>query len=513
MKRKPISEPEPTKRRVLLEELLKLIDDNPVETENSDNPIIDEDFIVSCKKRFREDKSNIISKNVINTVGSMISTINSDKVSNISHIFDTTLKKKGTKATNQGASGRCWMFAGLNMFRHQIIEALNLENFEFSTVYLFFWDKLERSNTYLKWFIDHPEFKMDSREYDYMISSYMNDGGWWNTFANLVNKYGLVPLSCMKETFQSEDSEDMNKIISEKLDQTVSYIYKNRNKLDSEQLEELRKKVVEEIYFILIKFLGEPPVRFNWVFKDEEENVITIKDLSPHKFLEMVIPPELNLNEEFITLAHLPVPDIKLYTNYTILYTNNVEEGSQVRLLTVNMNDMVRYTMKSIESGVPVWFVGDVQKCFNWIHSTLDDKMVNNTIVYGENYEKEEKEFSKGDRIMMKNVQGNHAMCIVGFTMGKNGVEKWQVENSWGARDDEEIGSDGFLYMSNSWFEKYVLQITVHKSLLSRTLSKKLEEDPLELMPWESLAPALRTNGKGVPESYRKLIKTKLNYI
>src|SRR3989304_9660804 len=97
------------------------------------------EFISECESDFKENPSNIIAKNAINSVGLHFATIDSDVANSITHVFLHSLKKKDLRATNQGASGRCWMFAGLNMFSHMIIKALKLENFEFSETYLFFW--------------------------------------------------------------------------------------------------------------------------------------------------------------------------------------------------------------------------------------------------------------------------------------------------------------------------------------------------------------------------------------
>lgn len=53
---------------------------------------------------------------------------------------------EGKPMTNQKSSGRCWLFAALNVIRLPFIKQLNLEDFEFSQLYLFFWDKIERCN-------------------------------------------------------------------------------------------------------------------------------------------------------------------------------------------------------------------------------------------------------------------------------------------------------------------------------------------------------------------------------
>lgn len=45
--------------------------------------------------------------------------------------------------TNQKSSGRCWNFATLNVIRIPFMKQHNLEEFEFSQAYLFFWDKVK----------------------------------------------------------------------------------------------------------------------------------------------------------------------------------------------------------------------------------------------------------------------------------------------------------------------------------------------------------------------------------
>jgi bleomycin hydrolase len=192
-----------------------------------DNFIIDK-----YKENFDSNNENIIGRNAVVSVGSTLAATDSEEVKKINHIFLNTVKEKGVKATNQGYSGRCWIFAGLNMFRHLVIKALKLDNYEFSQTYLFFWDKLERANRYIHLFIDGVNGDGDSDgdsnsndnglkeiepgigdiNFDYYAETFLSDGGYWSMFANLVDKYGLVPSGAMPETWQSCDSEDMNNI-------------------------------------------------------------------------------------------------------------------------------------------------------------------------------------------------------------------------------------------------------------------------------------------------------------
>ena len=456
------------------------------------------EFLENCEKKFRQNPVNVIARNAINSVGVMFSTINSERWNNVSHVFTNTVKRKGVKATDQGASGRCWMFAALNTFRHLIMKALNLENFEFSETYLYFWDKLERSNTFLHWFIDHPDCTPDNRAYNYMITEYMSDGGWWNTFANLVEKYGLVPKTAMRETVQSSDSDDMNSIIERILLESVNYL-RYRPEINKE---EFRLQTLQKIYDTLVKFLGQPPKRFNWnwqIITEEDDNLeaITVPNLTPEKFRDITMGG-YNFRNDFLVLAH--IPNLEYYKNFRVNLTNNVYEGQSCILYNVPIEEMAKYARKSISKGISVWFVADVKKHFNWYTSTLDDQLDDSKLIFEPSYE-----FNKGDRITMRELQGNHAMALTGYNTDEKGrTISWQVENSWNYWDNLTPGLDGFLAMSQSWFEKYITQIVVNKKFLTRSFLNRYNNSSVEeLNPWDSMAPA----GMKIPLGYVKTHK------
>ena len=454
-------------------------------------------FLKKCEEEFNANPTNIVSRNAVVAMGSMITTMNSNHTNHISHIFMNTIKKKNLKATNQGRSGRCWLFSGLNMFRHSVIEALELDNFEFSETYLFFWDKLERANRYLRWFIDHPNVETKDEAFKFIVDEYTGDGGWWNMFANLVTKYGLVPISAMKETFQSDDSEDMNQILNTCLQSCANHIFKNKD-ISEEEVEEIREETMKQIYSILVKFLGEPPKKFRWSYTNEEDESTIIANLDPISFMKLVIPG-VDM-KDFVVLTHLP-GKLKEGKMYEVKYTSNVYEGDNFSFLNLSINELAKYASKSIISGFPVWFAADVSKDFNPYHSALDDKLSDDNLVFGNNHN-----FSKGDKITFRNLQANHAMSLIGINFGQDKKpESWQVENSWGYFDNETPGEDGFLYMSHSWFEKNVMQVVVHKNYLSRTIKKMLSQENIQLDPWDCVAPALKVKTVKPPSSYKRI--------
>ena len=59
--------------------------------------------------------------------------------------YDFSIVIPTMNVTNQKGSGRCWLFAALNILREKIGKELNLEQCELSQSYCAFWDKFERT--------------------------------------------------------------------------------------------------------------------------------------------------------------------------------------------------------------------------------------------------------------------------------------------------------------------------------------------------------------------------------
>lgn len=458
------------------------------------------------EKEFNNDPTNIIVKNAIINVGSSNIAVDSTESRNITHLFMNSLKKKNLKATNQGHSGRCWMFSGLNTFRHLLIKALNLENFEFSETYLFFYDKLERCNYLLQWFINHPEYKLDSREAQFMMSdcTYMSDGGYWHSFTNLIKKYGVVPKEAMPETWQSQDSDDLNKEVLYRLYACANWIYKNHKSKTYDELMVQKNTTIKQIYNILVKYLGEPPKDFTWYYETEDsENSTNALKSSPKEFTEMCLSG-LDM-DDFVVLSNFPTHDCKERKIYEVKCTSNMTDGNNTSFLNLPIYELKKYVKKSILQGLPVWFSADVSHGFNYASSSLNNVISNTNLLFNESIK-----FPKGDRVEFFVSNGNHAMLILGVNLDED--EKpinWQVENSWGYADNQELGMDGFLTMSDEWFEENVFQVAVHKKFLSRELQRLLKQKPILIEPWNSMAPALRVKPLDAPKNYLNILQRK----
>ena len=150
---------------------------------------------------------NIVTQRDVNEVA-----LNHKIISDATHNFSNVLDD--WSVTNQARSGRCWMFAGLNLFRSEARNILNLKEFEYSQNYVMFWDKLERCNFLLEAIIETADRPLDDRTVAFLLQSSINDGGQWDMFVSLIAKHGVVPKEVMPETESSSNSARMNFIIN-----------------------------------------------------------------------------------------------------------------------------------------------------------------------------------------------------------------------------------------------------------------------------------------------------------
>ncbi len=104
---------------------------------------------------------------------------------------------KTLPVTNQHASGRCWIFAGLNVLREAVAKQINVEAFELSQNYVAFWDKFEKINFMMNSLVELRDKPWDDRTLCWILETGIQDGGQWDMFAAVVKKYGVVPKSAM----------------------------------------------------------------------------------------------------------------------------------------------------------------------------------------------------------------------------------------------------------------------------------------------------------------------------
>jgi bleomycin hydrolase len=400
--------------------------------------------------------------------------LNRERYIDHNSFINHTIKTGGI--TNQKSSGRCWMFAGFNVIRPQVIKKYNLKSFEFSENYLLFWDKMEKYNKFLQLMIDFAERPLDDRELAIVIEWFAGDGGWWTYFTDLMQKYGLVPIEVMPETHNSSSTGMMNSLIGLKTKQFgVELRNMVRDGSSEDEVMARKEEMLAVIYRMLVINLGQPPTEFTWRYEVDDSTGITTHPttFTPKSFYEEVIDVDLN---DYVALFNYPGKDY--YENYSLRMSRNMYDRPNFTVLNIPIDTMRVYAQASVLDSTPVWFACDVGKENYGKDGIMALDIYNYESIYGVEFD-----LPKADLIQMQLITPNHAMAFMGVDTANGEVEKWLVENSWG----DERGDKGKWYMYNDWFDRYMFGVIVHKDYLSPGLIELSEKKPIELPPWDPM--------------------------
>ena len=411
---------------------------------------------------------NALIQNDINKVA-----INWDNFSKINHIYSNTISKE-LPVTNQKASGRCWGFAGLNLLRLGIVKKYNLTNFEFSQNYFMFWDKLEKSNYFLESILRTLESESDSRIMMHLLKDPVQDGGQWDMFVNLIEKYGVVPQSVMPETNHSSKSGMMNYLLTHKLREFASILRKSKN-INIKKLRERKESMISEIYSLLCMFLGNPPVIFDWSIKDKDNKFKRFVNINPLTFYKKFTQIEL---KDKVCLIHAPMTNKKMNELYTVEFLGNVIGGKIIKYANVEIKELKKATINSLKNDEAVWFGCDVGKMFNRDLGIMDMKLYDYENLFNTSFE-----MNKSTRLEYGDSMMTHAMLFTGVDIKKNKPQKWRVENSWGNKN----GDKGYYLMSDDWFDEYNYEVVVDKKYLTNKILSIFDLKPKKLNPWDPM--------------------------
>ncbi|WP_309714149.1 C1 family peptidase [Armatimonas sp.] len=436
---------------------------------------LNDEVLQKCRATLAADPVARIARNAVAKTAIKAVALNRDAVTRLTHTYSHTVKTG--KTTSQNSSGRCWMFAGLNLFRTQIAETLGVEDFELSQNYLMFWDKLEKANYFLENILVTLDEPVGSRLLDWLCASPLQDGGQWDMFAALVKKYGVVPKEAMPETESSSRSADMNALMTLKLRQAASELRAAHAAGASEaELRAQKDALLPALYRMLVTHLGEPPTEFLWQWRDKDKHFHRDGVLTPQEFLKKYVTTEL---DELVCLIHCPQATKSYNTPYTIAYLGNVVGGQPIQYLNVEMLALKAATQAMIQEGKPVWFGCDVGKQMDRDLGLMDLELFEYEPLYGTSLG-----MDKAARLDYGQSLMTHAMVLTGVDVDENNQpRKWRVENSWG----DKGGDQGFMAMTDSWFDEYLYEVVVEKQYLSKTLLALLNKPLVPLDPWDPM--------------------------
>lgn len=413
---------------------------------------------------------NAVTQNAADDVA-----LNRAIVTGIDHTFSTLLDQWAV--TNQKASGRCWMFAGLNLFRVGAMQRMNLKGFEFSQNYPLFWDKLERANYFLQSIIETADRPVDDRTVAFLLSRPLDDGGQWNMFVNIVNKHGAVPQAVMPETESSSNTRRMNSILLAKLREsakTLRDLHAAHGTQDAMQA--AKADALAVVYRILCIHLGTPPARFDWQWNDKDRAFHRDGEMTPLEFAAKYIDVPL---DEYVCLVNDPRQSSPYGRTFTVEYLGNVVGGEPVKYLNVPIDTMKQITARVLADGEPVWFGCDTGKQMRRDMGLWDAKLFDYETLYDTSFG-----LDKAARLEYHDTLMTHAMLFTGVDLVDGRPRRWRVENSWGA---EKTGQKGFFTMNDSWFDEHMFEIAARRSSLPAELRDAIDQEPIVLPAWDPM--------------------------
>jgi bleomycin hydrolase len=429
------------------------------------------------RKDFSASPGYRLAQNAVTRVAVDDVAINREIINSTDHSLSVLLDD--WKVTNQEHSGRCWLFAGLNLLRVGAMRKMGLKDFEFSQNYVMFWDKLERANYFLEAVIETAGRDIDDRTVAFLLDSVASDGGQWNMFVAIVNKHGLVPKTFMPETHSSANTSRMNSVLRNLLRQGAKSV-RAATASGAEAARAEKADVLRLVYRVLCIHLGTPPDRFVWQWSDKDREFHRDGMLTPREFAAKYV--ELPI-DDYVCLVHDPRASSPVGQTFTVEYLGNVLGAPPVTYLNVDMPLIKDIASRTLRGGEPVWFGCDVGKMMSNEYGVWDAGLYDLSSVYDAAFT-----LGKADRLVFHESQMTHAMLFTGVDVLDGVTRRWRVENSWGA----DSGKDGFYTMNDSWFDEYVFEIAARRGALPAELQGVLGTEPIVLPAWDPMGALAR---------------------
>jgi len=429
---------------------------------------LDKKLIQEYEKKYENegDHSAIINAVTNNEIQAI--SLNREKLLDHNTIFN--VKAKSNKITNQKSSGRCWLFAALNVFSPKIMKKLDISQFQLSEPYLTFWDKIEKANVFLEAMIELRDSPIDDRTVVAHIRYPVGDGGWWRYVTDLLDKYGAVPISAMPETKQS-----VLRGFASELRQM------NKTGKSEEELRTRKEEMLFDVYKLMVYNYGPPPKEFKFRYesKDTTKSISEEKTYTPESFYKEFINPDMPEYAELMDDASKEYDELYRYE-----WSRNMADKEDIKFLNLPVSKLKEYCLKALLDSQVVYFACDVGK------ENLNDSGIFKVDIYDYNKTFDlDFKLTREERVLYRETSPNHAMAFIGVDTTSDGKPaKWLVKNSWG----KKRGDDGKWYMYDDWFDQYVYAAVIDMNLLSKEDREKFKKKPIPVPIWDPFASALR---------------------
>lgn len=434
---------------------------------------ISAEMMQQIKQSYQNTASDKAIRNAIGSNDIRKLALNQDNLRAMDTHFSVKVNSKGV--TNQESSGRCWLFTGLNVMRAKAIAKHNLGAFEFSQVYPFFFDQLEKANLFLQGVIDTSDKPMEDKMVEWLFRYPLSDGGTFTGVADIVSKYGLVPKDVMPETHSSENTNRMADLITLKLrEQGLELREMAAKGSKADALNQKKTEMLGVVYRMLVLNLGVPPTEFTWTEYNAQGEPVSTETYTPMSFLKKYGDEHLLGN--YVMLMN--DPSREYYKTYEIDYDRHRYDGKNWTYINLPVEDIKEMAIASLKDSTMMYFSCDVGKFLDGKRGLLDVKNYDYESLMGTSFGMDKKQ-----RVQSFASGSSHAMTLMAVDLDKEGKPtKWMVENSWGT-----AGYNGHLIMTDEWFNEYMFRLVVETKYVPEKISNLLKRKPVRLPAWDPM--------------------------
>ncbi|MCI7730685.1 aminopeptidase C [Enorma burkinafasonensis] len=455
---------------------------------------VDPGRINALTEGFATSRANRIARNAVTSMGIAAAARDQRACRAYKDTYGVSLEAAKT-VTHQHKSGRCWMFSTLNVVRARTLGILDVDDFEFSQAYTTFYEKLEKSNSFLERIIQTADRPANDRLVYHLTLHTAADGGQFMFCASILEKWGAVPKDAMPETACTLDTKYMNEVLGDILIRDAAILRERAGKgAGADELETAKADMLDEIHRFLCCCLGEPPLAFDFDFQvgahadvDASKVEVTadgrriLRDhgVTPLEFLERYA----RFNpDDYIELVSMPGDTRPFGHLYGIDWFDAVVGGRPLRLLNMEMPVVEQAVIASLKGGVPAYMMCDVGK------RTLrgDDDFAG--VLATDSLDLEglfdiDLSIDRGDNLDLNGTGMSHCMAFQGVQLDEAGEPvAWRVENSWGA----EQCKNGYLIISRDWWRTFGGDVVVERRFVPDEVLKLRDTLPVDHVdPWD----------------------------
>ena len=430
------------------------------------------DEIAKFQQDYQQNKQNKIAELAVVNNGVQKASFNGEGIRDLNRTFSIEIPTDNV--TDQKQSGRCWLFAALNVLRHKFAKQYHTKNFTFSQSYLFFWDRIERANIFFNHILETADKLVDDRTVHFYLQAPDTDGGQWHMAISLIRKYGLVPTYAQDESFTANNTAAFNQALNMKLREDGLVLRKLAQAGKNDEIEQKRQEYLSEIYRMAVIAFGQPVQKFDLEFKDDDGNYKLDQNITPLDFFHNYFEDDL---DDYVVLFN--APDHEYDKLYAFPFEDNVEGGSPVRFLNTKIENLKEAAIKQLKDGETIWFGCDVGKQSDRQKGILAADLYETDTIFGI-----ETKLNKKERLQTGASGSTHAMTFVGVDVVDGKPRQWKVENSWGTK----VGDKGYFVMDDKWFDEYLFKVVVKKQYLPEKLVKIAEGEATPVPCWDSMA-------------------------